>query len=55
MTRVLIIRLILSVIIAFLIGRFFFQKASTLKTAGLAAALLGLAYLFEHIRKRNKG
>jgi uncharacterized membrane protein len=49
------IRLILSVICAFLVSRFFFQKLAVIKVFGLALILLGLAYLFEYLRKRDKG
>lgn len=50
-----VIRLLLSVLFAVLIGRFFFQGTPVLKIAGLAAALLAMAYLLEYLRKRDKG
>ena len=49
------IRFILSVIFAFLVSRFFFQELAVIKVFGLAIILLGLAYMFEYLRKRNKG
>ncbi|MFC1822499.1 hypothetical protein ACFL9T_07310 [Thermodesulfobacteriota bacterium] len=50
-----IIRLVVSLIIAFFIGHFFFQGFSLLKILGLAGAMLVLAYLFEFTRKRDEG
>jgi len=50
-----LIRLVLAILIAWLIGRFFFPGMSLLKTAVLAAVLLGLAYLFEYTKKRDGG
>ena len=49
------LRLILSLIFAFVVSRFFFQKFAMIKVFGLALILLGLAYLFEYLRKRDKG
>ena len=49
------LRFILSVIFAFLFSRFFFQKLAVIKVFGLALILLGLAYLFEYLRKQDKG
>jgi len=51
---ILLLRLILSVLIAFLIGRFFFEQMLLYKVLGLAAVLFGLAYLLEYFRKRKK-
>ena len=51
---VFIIRLIVSVLVALLISRIFFQSTEPLKVAGLAAALLGFAYLFEYTKKRDR-
>lgn len=53
--RFLLIRLILSLVLAFLISRFFFPGISIIKMLGLAAVMLAMAYLFEHTRKRDKG
>jgi hypothetical protein len=49
------IRFFLSVVFAFLVPRLFFEKIAVIKIIGLALILLGLAYLFEFIRKRDKG
>ena len=51
---VLIIRVILSVLLAVLISRIFFESQDVYKVAGLAAALLGFAYLFEYTKKRDR-
>ena len=48
------LRLLLSVFLAVIIGRIFFHGTPVFKVALLAPALLGLAYLFEYISKRNK-
>ncbi len=48
------IRLILSFVFAFLITRLFFQDMAIIKVFGLAIVMLGLAYLLEFLRKRNK-
>ena len=50
---IFLLRVILSIFIGFLIGRFFFEKMVMYKVFGLAAVLLGLAYLLEYFRKRN--
>ena len=50
-----VIRLILSDMIAFLITRFFFQNTPVIVVFALAIAMLGLAYLLERLRKRDKG
>jgi Flp pilus assembly protein TadB len=49
-----VIRLILSGMIAFLITRFFFQNTPVIMVFALAIAMLGLAYLLERLRKRDK-
>ena len=50
-----IIRAILAGIFAVLISRFFFQERPLLKVVILALALLGFAYLFEYLKKRDRG
>jgi len=40
--------------LAVIIGRIFFHGTPVFKVFLLAPALLGLAYLFEYISKRNK-
>jgi hypothetical protein len=52
---VFFLRLILAVLLAFLISRFFFPGASLVKILGFSAVLLALAYLFEYTRKKGKG
>lgn len=51
---IFVIRLFLSVGVAILIGRFFFQGSPPLKVGLLAMVLLGLAYLHEYFRKRKE-
>ena len=53
-TRIIVIRLILSGIFAFIIARLFFQDMSALRVLGFGVVLFGFAYLFEYIRKRDK-
>jgi len=53
--EIFVIRFFLAVVFAFLVSRFFFEKIAVIKIIGLAFILLGLAYLFEYIRKRDKG
>jgi Flp pilus assembly protein TadB len=50
-----IIRSILAGIFAVLVSRFFFQERPLLKVVILALALLGFAYLFEYLRRRDRG
>ncbi|HEJ83469.1 MAG: hypothetical protein K9N21_12850 [Deltaproteobacteria bacterium] len=52
--RIVVIRLILSGIFAFVISRLFFESMSATKVLGLGVALFGFAYLFEYVRIRNK-
>jgi len=54
-SRIIIIRLILAGICAFVISSLFFDDMSASKVIGLGAALFGFAYLFEYVRNRNKG
>ena len=49
------LRLILSIILAFIICRFFFQNAPLINIIGFAMIMLGLAYLFEYNKRRAKG
>ncbi len=51
----LLLRVFLSLILAFILTRIFFQGSSTTKTIILALVLLIFAYLFEYTRKRDKG
>jgi uncharacterized membrane protein len=49
-----VIRLILSMLFAVLACRIFFQGTPLIRVFGLGVLLLGLAYLFEYVRKRNR-
>ena len=51
---IFLIRLVVSVILAFLISRLFFQGASMVKILGFAAIMLILAYLFEFTRRKDR-
>lgn len=48
------IRLILSVVFAFIASRMFFRDTAIVKVGGLALLMLGLAYGMEYVRKRNR-
>jgi len=48
------IRLILSVVFAFIASRIFFRDTSLWKVGGLALLMLGLAYLTEYLRRRDR-
>jgi hypothetical protein len=50
-----LVRLVLAILIAWAISQFFFHGASFLKVIVLAVVLLGLAYLFEYAKKRDRG
>jgi len=52
---IFIIRLALSMALAFLICRFFFPGTSIIRVLGLAVIMLILSYLFENMRKKEKG
>lgn len=49
------IRLVLSAVFAFFVSRFFFKEMAVISIFALAIVLLGMAYLFEYLRKRDKG
>jgi uncharacterized membrane protein YuzA (DUF378 family) len=51
---VFLIRLVVSIMLAFLISRLFFQGAAIYKIFGLAAILLVLAYLFEFTKRKDR-
>ena len=53
--EIFVIRLILSVVIAVLICRFFFQETPLIKVFGLALIMMGLAYGLEYLKRRKKG
>jgi hypothetical protein len=51
---IFLIRLVVSVILAFLICRLFFQGASIVKILAFAAVMLILAYLFEFTKRKDR-
>jgi hypothetical protein len=53
--RAFIIRLLFSILLAFLIGWFFFEKTTPVKVILLAGFLLGFSYLFRYLRRRDEG
>lgn len=53
--QIFLIRLLASLLIAFLIGWFFFEKTTPAKVIGLAGVLLGFAYLFKYLRRSGEG
>ena len=52
---VFLIRIILAIMLAFVIGRFFFENLTVIKVGLLAGVMLGFAYLFEYTKKRDRG
>jgi hypothetical protein len=50
-----IIRALLSIFFSFALSYFFFKDLSVVRVGGLAAVLMGFAYLFEYTKKRDKG
>jgi hypothetical protein len=48
------IRLLVSVLLALLIGLFFFNGNLPIKISGLAVVMLILSYLFEYTKKRDR-
>jgi hypothetical protein len=48
-------RLILAAVFAFILCRIFFPGASPIRVSALAAALLGLAYIFEYTKRKDRG
>ena len=50
-----LVRLVLSVLLAFIIIHFFFPGKSMLGVLSLAGIMLALAYLFQYTRKRDRG
>ena len=53
--NVFVLRLIVAVIVALIISRMFFKETPISKVAGLTFILLGFAYLFQYIKKRDRG
>ncbi len=52
---VFILRIILAILLAFVIGRFFFENMTVIKVGLLAGVMLVFAYLFEYTKKRDRG
>jgi hypothetical protein len=52
---IFVIRAILGGFFAVLVTRFFYPKATILGIIAVAICLVGMAYVFEHFRKRKKG
>ena len=52
---VLLLRLLLSMGLALLLGHMFFQGLSLIKTVALAGVMFALAYLFEYTKKKDRG
>ena len=55
MGLVFILRIILAILLAFVIGRFFFENMTVIKVGLLAGVMLVFAYLFEYTKKRDRG
>jgi hypothetical protein len=53
--QMFVIRLILSMMFSVLECRIFFHETPMIRVFGLGIMLFGLAYLFEYVRKRDKG
>ncbi len=51
--QIFLMRLILSMMFAVLVCRIFFQGTPLINAFGLGIILLGFAYLFEYLRKRD--
>ncbi|MFZ7113641.1 MAG: hypothetical protein ACOWYE_18325 [Desulfatiglandales bacterium] len=51
---IFIVRVVVSIVMAFFICRFFFPGQPLYRVLGLAAIMLGLAYLFQYTRKRDR-
>ena len=52
---VFFLRIILAIMLAFVIGKFFFEPMTVIKVGLLAGVMLGFAYLFEYTKKRDRG
>jgi len=51
---VILLRLFLSIGMAFLLARIFFQGMPLIKVFGLAAVMFALAYLFEYTKRKDR-
>jgi len=52
--EIFVIRALLSGMFATLISRFFFKDLQVIKVLGLAVLMLGLSYVLEYLRRRNR-
>lgn len=52
---VFLLRLLLAVMLSLMLSYLFFETVSVMRVGGLAAVLLGFAYLFEHTKNRDEG
>ncbi len=52
--NILVIRLVIGLGIAVVMSRFFFGAITPLSVAGLMIFLVGMAYVTEYMRNRNK-
>ncbi len=51
---ILIIRLVVGLVIAVVMSRFFFGAITPLSVGGLMIFLVGMSYITEYMRNRNK-
>jgi len=52
--QILVIRLVVGLVIAVVMSRFFFGQITPLSVGGLMIFLVGMAYVTEYFRNRNK-
>jgi hypothetical protein len=52
--HILVIRLVLGLVIAVIMSRVFFGEITPLSVGGLMIFLVGMAYVMEYMRNRNK-
>ncbi|CAD7841657.1 MAG: hypothetical protein [Olavius algarvensis Delta 4 endosymbiont] len=52
--NILIIRLVVGLVIAVVMSRFFFGEITYISVGGLMIFLVGMAYVTEYLRNRNK-
>jgi hypothetical protein len=52
--HILVIRLVLGLVIAVIMSRVFFGEITELSVGGLMVFLVGMAYVMEYMRNRNK-
>ncbi len=52
--HILFIRLVLGLVLSVIMSRFFFSEITPLSVGGLMIFLVGMAYVTEYMRNRNK-